>query len=618
MSVYIFALFMGSLAAFTAILFRERFEQVLPCCICYVILVLYISGLIGNFVPGLWLIWLTLPLAGILCLVRSRKRLVADIRAYVLTPGLFFMLIAYGAMIPCILKMHINSWDEFSHWGRAVKNFWYLNDFANLENSTTNFKGYPPAATLFAYFAQRFGGHYVECKSYAAYDFFYLALMSPYFCVIKRKKDLPKAIVLGFCCILLPTLVWNRVYDVTYVDALLGMETALIFAAYLLYEDKKWRNITIFLITIVLCLTKASGAGLAAIALIILVVAEWKQLSGKFLTEKGKEFVMPGIMLGGILLGKYSWDIYLKASGTAEAWNISELNVANLLELMMGKGPAYRYETIRNFFRTVAFEPISESIWPMSCLGWIVLFIISGMLVVRYLMSGELKNKYSICIWSLVLGIGVYGLSLLLLYLFTYSEPEALSAASFGRYMGTWLEIVCAVFLMIVLKEIKGKQQWGMLLIILVMSLTTYLPIYKAIATATPVCTDVYKNWPVDIRFSQVKETLDECGNPEAKVYFIHQNDSGYWEQVCGYGITPYQMQNGMPFSFGSDSTITEWVGLLKEGSFTHVLLNYVDDSFAEIFGELFMDEDAFDGSSLFEIVNTDKGIRLKKIKSYY
>lgn len=209
MSVYLFTIFMFVFAAAVAILWKGRFEQALPCCICYVILVLYVSGLIGGFEGGLFVVLLTVPAVGIACLVRRRRHLIADLRAHVLTPGFFFMVIAWCAMVPCVLKMHINSWDEFSHWGTVIKNFWYLDDFANLENSTTNFKGYPPAASLFAYFVQKFGGHYVECKSYAAYDFFYLALMSPYFCVITKRREWPKAIALGFCCILLPTMVWE-------------------------------------------------------------------------------------------------------------------------------------------------------------------------------------------------------------------------------------------------------------------------------------------------------------------------------------------------------------------------------------------------------------------------
>lgn len=615
MSVYIFALFMGLLAASVAILFRGRFEQALPCCICYVILTLYISGLIGSFVPGLYLVWLTLPAAGILCMVRSRKNLLSDIRAYVLTPGFFFMLIAYGAMIPCILKMQINSWDEFSHWGTVIKNFWYLNDFANLENSTTSFKGYPPAASLFAYFAQRFGGNYVECKSYAAYDFFYLALMCPYFCVITKRKDWFKAVVLGFCCILLPTLVWERVYDVTYVDALLGMQTALIFIAYLVYEDKGWRNATICLITIVLCLTKASGAGLAGIALVILMVAEWNRVKGKPSSEKRSAWITPGVMSLSLLLGKYSWDIYLKASGTAQAWNTSNLNVANVWELVTGKGPAYRYESIGNFFQTAAVEPIASSLLPMSCLAWIVLFIVMGAVVRKLVKSEENSTVINVCVWGQIAGVIIYALSLLLLYLFTYSESEALTAASFGRYMGTYLVAICAVLVVLLIRYLNGKYQWGALAIALTMGFTTYLPIYKAIVTADPVCADEYRNWPIDIGFQRVKEVLDQYEGNTPKVYYVHQNDSGYWYEVCQYGLTPYQIQKGGRFSFDPGARRENWEGELREGGFTHVLLKVIDDNFCESFSGMFEAEEADTG--LFEINDADGQMKLKKIGEY-
>lgn len=615
MTVYIFALFMGLFAASVAILFKGRFEQAIPCCICYVILILYISGLIGNFVPGLYLVWLTLPAAGILCLVRSRERLFWDIRAYVLTPGFLFMLIAYGAMIPCILKMQINSWDEFSHWGTVIKNFWYLDDFANLDNSTTSFKGYPPAASIFAYFAQRFGGHYLECKSYAAYDFFYLALMCPYFCVITRRKEWPKAVVLGFCCILLPTMVWERVYDVTYVDALLGLQTALILIAYLLYEDKRWRNATICLITMVLCLTKASGAGLAGIVLVILIIAEWSQVKGKGIVKKKSAFVTLGAMLISIILGKYSWDIYLKVSETEQAWNTSNLNAANLWELVAGKGPAYRYESIGNFFKTVAVEPIASSLLPMSCLAWIILFIVIGIFIGKLVKKKEEGIRISICMWGLIAGTAVYMLSLLMLYLFTYAESEALSAASFGRYMGTYLVAICAVLMVLLIRNLNGKYRWGVLVIAFAMGLTTYLPIFKAIATADPVCADEYRNWPIDIGFQRVKEVLDQYEGNTPKVYYIHQKDSGYWYWVCRYGLTPYQVQQENRFSFNAGARQEDWERELREGDFTHVLLKVIDDDFINSFSGMFGKEGADTG--LYEIIYMDGQMKLKKIGEY-
>lgn len=618
MSVYFFAAFMLILASVTAILFRGRFEQALPCCIFYIILALYISGLFFNFLPGILVVILTLPIAGTICLLRSRKYILSDIRTYVLTPGFFFVLIAYGMMLPCIMKMRINSWDEFSHWGTVIKNFWYLNDFANLENSTTSFKGYPPAASLFAYFAQRIGGHYVECKSYAAYDFFYLALMAPYFTAIYEKKEWKKAIALGFCCILLPTIVWNRVYDVTYVDGLLGMEMALIFVAYLFYQDGKWRSVTIFLTTVVLCLTKASGAGLACISLLIIVIAEWCQTGKKGLSGKRSVWKIAGIMGGATILGKYSWDIYLKVSATKEAWDISDLNAANLWELLCGNGPAYRYESIHNFWHTVWAYPISDSILPMSCLAWLTVFIAIGIIIGVLVRKSEDRVRIKLCVWGLIAGVTVYAVSLLLLYLFTYGESEALSVASFGRYMGTYLVAIAAVLLVLLVKHLREKQKWGMIPVVLLMGMMSYLPVYKAFFTATPVCSDVYQEWPVDIRFQRVKERLDQCEGRTPKMYFVHQQDSGYWYWVCRYGITPYQVQTeDRPYSFDAEYDTWVWEQELLEGGYTHVLLNHLDKTFKENFGEMFASEEEMIDAGLYEIVEQDGRVRMEKAGEY-
>ena len=225
MSVYFFILFLIVFTGICAILFKGRFEQALPCCICYIILVIYVSGLISDFWPGFYAVLLTVPVTGIVCLCREKKMLFRDIRRYVFTPGFVFFVVTVFVMLPWTLRMKLNTYDEFTHWGTAIKNFWYLNDFANLKNSTTSFKGYPPAASIFAWFAQRFGRNYVECKSYLAYHVFYVAMMCPYFCRISGKKwGGVVSFLLGLSAVLLPTIDIYKVYDILYVDGLLGMQ----------------------------------------------------------------------------------------------------------------------------------------------------------------------------------------------------------------------------------------------------------------------------------------------------------------------------------------------------------------------------------------------------------
>lgn len=604
------------MAAAAAILFRRRFEIMLPCCIFYIILILYCSGLVSSFQPGLYLVWATIPIIGILCLIKSRKNLWTDLKAYVLTPGFFFMLISFGAFLPCILKMHLNSWDEFTHWGTAIKNFWYFHDFANLENATTFFKDYPPAASLFAYFAQCFGSHYVECKSYGAYIFLFLALMSPYFVMIKGKKDMFRAIALGFCCILLPTVMKERVYDILYVDSFLALETALLFTAYLLYDDVKWKAATIGMTTAVLCLTKASGAGLAVIALLILTTSELCQRKHRTKNENKQGILYLAALACGLLFGKYSWTFYLKISETPNFWNTSNVNASNLYALATEGGEEYQYETIRSFFHAAVTREFTDSIIPMSCLKWTIILLVFCILIEVMTKSSKDKKKIRICLWGCIIGIIPYMCSMLFLYLFTFSADEAVVVASFERYIGTYFGVAIAVLMVVFFYCLPEKCKWGMTIISVVLALTSNLSIYKAIATATPLRYTVYESGPLDGKYQWIKEeSLDQYEPEQIKIYFAHPDDPGFWYYVCLYGLTPYHIQDVRTYGIGSFiSDKSEWEEELLDGDFTHVLVNATNEDFEKRFSDLFQEKAE---SGLFEIIKIDGQIKLKKILAF-
>ena len=615
MSVYIFCIFMFSMVAAVAVLFKRRFEIVLPCCIFYIILILYLSGLVSSFRPGLYVVWATLPAVGILCLVRSRKNIWKDLKAYVLTPGFFFMLISYGAFLPCIMKMHLNTWDEFTHWGTVIKNFQYFHDFANLENATTFLKEYPPAASLFAYFAQCFGSHYVECKSYGAYVFLFLSLMSPYFVIIKERKDWFKAIMLGFCCVLLPTVMGERVYDILYVDALLGLETALLIIAYLFYEDDRWKAVTLGMTTATLCLTKASGAGLAGIVLVVLMIAELCQRTDRSKGENKQAILLLAASVGGLLFGKYSWEIYLKVSNTPLYWETSNVNTSNFQAFITGHGEKYQYEVVNNFLHAMTTRTFTDSIIPTNFLVWLIILFVFCILIEGMLRNAPNGKKIKVCVWGSLIGIVPYTCSMLLLYLFTFAAGEALEVASFERYMSTYFGVVIAVFMVVFFYCLSDRRKWGVVVAAVIMGLTSYLPVYKAIVTATPVCSKVYANGPLDGVYQRMKEeALDQCGSDDVKVYFAHPGDSGFWYFVCLYGITPCHVQNAPTYGTGrfqSGETKDDWEKELREGNFTHVLVNASSEDFEERFGDLFQ-EKAIGG--LYEITDVDGRMELKKV----
>lgn len=175
-------------AAFIAIKQKRRIEQTLAVSIFGIILLIYLSGLFTSFLPGYYL---SLAFCAV-CAVLLLKEIITgwdSVQKYVITPGFFFYLIAAVYFSATNMGRTFLSSDEFSHWGLAIKNFYYLNDFANLENATTSFKDYPPAASIWGWFSVKLWFRYAEGIIINAQDMLLVSLSIPCFSWIENKKD---------------------------------------------------------------------------------------------------------------------------------------------------------------------------------------------------------------------------------------------------------------------------------------------------------------------------------------------------------------------------------------------------------------------------------------------
>ena len=131
-----------------SLLLRRKIETILPLCFAFIIAVLYFSGLAGNLLIGLYLLF-AFALVSLLYTVLRLPSLPKNFwHEQLLTPGCFLFMVA-ALMIPLTMQGRILIyWDDYSHWGLAAKNLYLLDALGNAPASTIQFQSYPPGITL--------------------------------------------------------------------------------------------------------------------------------------------------------------------------------------------------------------------------------------------------------------------------------------------------------------------------------------------------------------------------------------------------------------------------------------------------------------------------------------
>ena len=572
----------------------RRFEEVLPLSLFSVVLMLYVARMAGQLLLGRNVVLAVGVGSGLVCLyfLIREKRTFLD---RVLTPG-------FAAFVLITLFFWWNSegrvfmqWDDFSHWGLVVRNMHFFGKLGNVAEATTKFKDYPPATSLMAYFFTSFGS-FNETNAIRGLGVMSYGCMLPLLRKVewKQKQSVWGGAFLMVIAFLLPTALHKNTYVGLYVDAFLGVLYFFVVYAIVTYEAGWFRALNVAAGCMMLALTKASGTGLAAMAVVFVLVP--LLLTAKDRTER-KALLWDGIFgAAGLLIGKKSWDIYLSLSGTERAWSASEISLRGILDLFVGKAPEYRIITVKKFWQFFLTEPMGGWIVSFPLAVWFLLFVIFAVLFV-YLCRPEDRKRFRAVFAGLIVGFVVYLLFLLVLYLFSYSEYEAMRLASCARYTNTYLIGMLGSYIGIYVWYFHREEKQMMLvpalaLVATVLCMTNYgvndvlIHPIEAAQTSQKLKDGYYGA----LRFQNKLEYTKD------RVYVISQNSNGldYW--VLRNMFTPVQINANYTWSIGvkygdgdvftAYKNIYSWSDDLQQ--FDYVYLFRVDEAFAEQFGVLF------------------------------
>ena len=604
MTLLLLVIILSIIALACCEIFHRRFEECLALACFFIIFTLYVFGLFDFLLLGFYCLLIVSGVsAAFLLSVFIRKKKIQSLTA----PGIVIFL-AFTVFLWWTHRTRVLiDWDEFSHWGLVSKNYFYFNTLHKTNLVTTLYPGYPPAVPLFQLFSLKLSGTFTENTLYRSLNILNFAMLLPIIKTFSWKNWKP----LLLSCVLLfvtPLCFYEDFYTSIYVDGVLGVSFFYVIYSFLTEEKYDYfYYISLFLGIFFLVLVKSPGAGLAVMAILFQVFFAFSKKE-KAKTKRNRIGLV--VTIFAFLFGKYSWDIFLSLTNTPIAWEtINQLSFSNFFAFLSGNGMAFQYTTLNYFIIALFTYIIAPSFLPISYFGYIMIFIVASAFLF-YLLNDKQRKAFRKAILSLIIFSIVYQFSLLVLYLFTYSEHEAINLASFTRYTATHL---LGMFLILLAYYINHgltskKLQLVGVGIATILLFFNWNPLMNITFRAPGICGG-------DIEFRkkyQGVEKIQRYLDPNKdKVYFVSIHDSGYDIVVTRYLLTPISTVP-IPWSIGEpyeydiwtiDFTVEELVGALELYEATHLYILYYNDSFANKYGALFEKPDQILNNQLYQIV---------------
>lgn len=608
MSIVLLSLVMLSFSAPFALVLRKRIEEMIPVAVTGIVLVLYIAALCGNLAVGFYLtmVFAVIALVVFVYMAVRRKK---ELSALLFTPG----LIAFFVFVVLIWHAHhlgrmYTGWDEICHWGLFTKNMYALDQLYNVPASTAIVHpSYPPATSLFNYFALKLDTSYRECNTYYAANIFLYSLILPVFKHFElRKKPLSLLFVFGIAFLLPFTISSGNLYSI-YVDTPLGFFFAYVLFQYFSYRDHRTSDLALLcLSTFVLTLLKPVSIGFSLLA--CLLIAADILLIQKTWSRKQKSLWIAAPFLS-VLVASFSWSIYLKFMDVPGGRDLSAINPTSILMFLRRQGEEYQYETYHNFVNYFCSSP----------LRYIAFFVLLSLLLIFLFSKPAYRRRLALILGGLTFVFFVYSFIYLLLYIFTFSPYEATRLASIDRYFSTYYYAMFSFLFYTILDyyasgyTVRLNPCPVLLVFMLPLLSTNHLSDFLFHPDISVSESIAYRN-----AVSVPQTIVDALDLNNDRVYVIDQQGNGANVNIVRYELTPMVPSTG-PYSLGpaygdgdvwtQNISVQEWAELLED--YTHVYVFQTDEQFQSLYGSLFDDPSSLHNKSLYRIEKHGDDIHL-------
>lgn len=609
--LFLFAISSGS--ALAAVLWKKEYEDVLPLTISGIILIQFFMGLVGFLEAG-FIVALSVMVflwgAALFALARKKDRKGA-IRLF-FSHGFWLFLILYGGFNLVLRGMKMYALDEFSHWGTVVKAMVQTDCLGTVPQAHLTHGDYTPGMALFQYFFQKIylaagGDSFSEWRLYLAYIVLGISFVLP---LVKRVagKSFKRKLIIALVFFLLPLSFYRECYQVLYIDPLLGILFGAGLAMTVASQGRQDRYRLLYFLSacFMLPLMKVSGI-LLAICIAVAYVADYGLHAAVSRKDTLKRM---GIFALAIGAPKLLWDFLVDYSETRSAISVS-FRFTDFCNILAGKDDTYR-GTAFNLFKTALFNNtttegntnffIGDSGISISYFTLLVIFAI--MIYFSWYMSGKNSRGKGTSLltaaWSSAGVWLIFYVSLGVMYLFGFSEVEALRLASYSRYthavyLGMYMLAVTAI-LGIILERYSGTA-----IFVLILGITLLLTPMESVAKILFRDT-VRRSIAQREGYLELSGKIRDFSQPYDDVFFVCQHEqygvSGSAYLMISFEVRPVvidQIDEGWVMApestdwYISDKNAAQLRQLLLD-SYDYVALYMLDDYFCATFSGLFED----------------------------
>lgn len=415
-------------------------------------------GFAGLLLPGAW-VWLALCAAGaVLAMRRAGARQAME---RLCTPG--FLIFVGGALALWALfaatKPQFILWDEFTFWGTACKMTKVNHMLHPAAPGNLAARAGNPGLMLLSYLFQFASPGFAEWKCFAAYDILYLAALVALAATAqggpgRQERRWPRAVLLAAAAALLPyfftapgvggiSTVYLNVMGDTALGLVFGGALCLYFQAGRTKGGLAALGATLCLLT----LLKDVGLAYALIAVAVVAVDRWLAAPKAGLRSLGQAagvgaaLAVPVAALFAGWSGYVAWAAGINKNSvgsTATGNNVSytQMLTDGVLQLL-GRGSdkyAEKFATIRGLMA----RAFTETDVCLLGSGAAALAVIAAVLALAFAFSqkGPARRRVGWFTLASALGFCAFLVFHLFLYVYNFTEREALILKDYDRYIG--------------------------------------------------------------------------------------------------------------------------------------------------------------------------------------
>ena len=600
--------------------FRRKFGHSLMLAYCMQILLLLVSGMmLHNLLIGIGLGCALAAIGWGIGIRRSGKNAFDSLKISVdnlavpafLALALLIFIMNYG-------KQYFEA-DEFSHWGRFLKECYRLNQLYVTSPASMAHKDYVPAVTLFEYLWCRLSLAYSEANAYRGIQMLLAAVVLTVAERIPlRGRQVARIIQYAVSVVILmgiPLLFSAfRFYHTIYEDAIFGI--LMFYGLWIALQDSesmRYRSVSLSLALSVLMMSKMTAVPFVVLIWLFYIWNEQK-LGRRFAAEWRWQ-MLPILLPCGIWLS-YNWLVkqYVDLSGTQSYGGFTSKLILGVI-LHNGYVP-WQEDVEHSYWKAILTQGLvgGASFVFVAAAVIAVLFLVYREIAVQERVSFLKETTYrGILVW-LALSTTAYVLMMCILYDTSFSEYEARQLASYDRYMSSWLIMMVYLMAAFLLTELP-KQNAALSL-----SMITLLS-FLAVADNRWQLLSGIEHTELEIeRYEGESRLINSVVAENESVLIVERGSNGLMASKLGYYCLPCVIGFTSPGPavydgdiWSTDMTLAELQTLIA--SYDYVYFIHVDQAFVEKYHEILPGIDT-DTEGMLYRVDTESGLRLELINS--